>query len=349
MSKRTPRKYACPSKRVGVNFQLGETIHKFAGSVCGDWKVIEYIGESKWKCECVLCSKISYVKAWNLIHHAQCLDCYHKRTRLPYIVGEISNRAWTTILKRLIRKTKVLKLDITPEYIWDLYLRQERKCSLSGLNLYMAKYSKDYDKGEYTASLDRIDSNLGYIEGNVQWVHKRVNLIKSELEQDYFINICHLISYKDKDLGWPYIPKIFKKHHYWNGCGELSHYHYNSIKLKSRNRNFEFKISIEDLWDLFIIQNARCKLSNLPIQLSLTGKQHRDCYQTASVDRIDSNKGYVLDNVQWVHKDVNRMKKDFPEKDFLFYCKSISDYQQRLQILKKGQSFLDNDLKRGMV
>lgn len=90
-------------------------------------------------------------------------------------------------------------------------------------------------------------------------------------------------------------------------------------------------MQIEDLWDLFIIQNGRCKLSNLEIRLSITGKEYRGKYQTAFLDRIDSLKGYVEGNIQWVHKDVNRIKKDFPEPEFLFYCKTISKYQKLVE------------------
>ena len=54
---------------------------------------------------------------------------------------------------------------------------------LTGLDL----NDKDY-------SLDRIDSNNGYVEGNVQWVHKDVNMMKKDYNQEYFINICKLIT-----------------------------------------------------------------------------------------------------------------------------------------------------------
>lgn len=45
-----------------------------------------------------------------------------------------------------------------------------------------------------TASLDRIDSSKGYVEGNVQWVHKDVNYIKQDLEESYFKKLCKLIT-----------------------------------------------------------------------------------------------------------------------------------------------------------
>ena len=44
---------------------------------------------------------------------------------------------------------------------------------------------------------------------------------------------------------------------------------------------------------------------------------------TASIDRIDSNKGYIEDNVVWVHKDINIMKNKFSKEYFLMLCKKI--------------------------
>ena len=81
--------------------------------------------------------------------------------------------------------------DITIEYAWDLYLNQNKECALSGLPI---KFSFTRNKNDETASLDRIDSKLGYVEGNVQWVHKHVNMMKNVYSQKYFISICKLIS-----------------------------------------------------------------------------------------------------------------------------------------------------------
>jgi hypothetical protein len=45
-----------------------------------------------------------------------------------------------------------------------------------------------------TASLDRIDSSKGYVEGNVQWVHKRINIMKNDLSDSEFIEWCRVVS-----------------------------------------------------------------------------------------------------------------------------------------------------------
>ena len=78
---------------------------------------------------------------------------------------------------------------ITKEYAWELFIKQDRKCALSGIELVIAGDSK-YN----TASIDRIDSSKGYEEGNVQWVHKHVNFMKRTYSQEYFIELCKKIA-----------------------------------------------------------------------------------------------------------------------------------------------------------
>jgi hypothetical protein len=51
-----------------------------------------------------------------------------------------------------------------------------------------------------TASLDRINSSLGYVEGNCQWVHKVINTMKMALSQDEFIYYCSLVCNHRKQL-----------------------------------------------------------------------------------------------------------------------------------------------------
>lgn len=44
---------------------------------------------------------------------------------------------------------------------------------------------------------------------------------------------------------------------------------------------------------------------------------------TASIDRINSDNGYTIDNIQILHKKINRFKMAFPENELLEMCKGI--------------------------
>jgi hypothetical protein len=47
-----------------------------------------------------------------------------------------------------------------------------------------------FDKEETTASLDRVDSSKGYIQGNIQWIHKRLNWMKGDMSELEFRQWC---------------------------------------------------------------------------------------------------------------------------------------------------------------
>lgn len=102
---------------------------------------------------------------------------------------EISGSLWKTISNRALKRGLIIDIDI--EYAWELYLSQNRRCALSGLPILFG--ISNHKISETTASLDRIDSNKGYIKGNVQWVHKSINIMKNVLDNDVFINLCRKV------------------------------------------------------------------------------------------------------------------------------------------------------------
>ena len=55
-------------------------------------------------------------------------------------------------------------------------------------------------------------------------------------------------------------------------------------------------------------------MSGLELRFQTTRK---DYDATASLDRIDSSKGYIKGNVQWVHKNINYMKQEMTNEEFL--------------------------------
>lgn len=103
---------------------------------------------------------------------------------------EISGRFWGKFKKKTVEKKRHVEIDI--KYAWELFLKQNKKCAISGIPLNFAKTSGNLKDG--TASLDRIDSSKGYEKDNIQWVHKDINRMKSDFDENYFIKICNLIA-----------------------------------------------------------------------------------------------------------------------------------------------------------
>lgn len=89
---------------------------------------------------------------------------------------------------------------------------------------------------------------------------------------------------------------------------------------QASDRQISFNINIEDMYNQFRKQKGLCAITK--IKLSFGTNRIRG---TASLDRIDSSKGYSIDNIQWVHKTINLMKLDHPQKIFIKWCKLVSD------------------------
>lgn len=107
---------------------------------------------------------------------------------------DISGKFWAT-LKQSARLRNV-ELTITIQEAWELFLHQNKKCALTGLELTLPESYRSVHASYWTASLDRINSDEGYTKENCQWVHKDVNLCKQGYTQEYFIRLCNLIANK---------------------------------------------------------------------------------------------------------------------------------------------------------
>lgn len=109
----------------------------------------------------------------------------------------------------------------------------------------------------------------------------------------------------------------------WKGHGEIGLSQWAKIEYEAKKRNLEFSITIEDTWNLFLKQDKRCALTGIVIGF---GTSKRDvANRTASLDRIDSSKGYIPSNIQWVHKELNMMKQGLSQAKFIEYCKLVSN------------------------
>ena len=108
----------------------------------------------------------------------------------------------------------------------------------------------------------------------------------------------------------------------WAGFEEMHGRFLSSIKRNADSRNIEYNVNFQYIWDLFLKQNRKCALSGMPL---IMGNKDNN---TASLDRIDSSKGYIEGNVQWTHKHVNRMKSNHTDKYFIELCTTISNYNK---------------------
>ena len=112
------------------------------------------------------------------------------------------------------------------------------------------------------------------------------------------------------------------KNPYFKGIGELRQTKYSEIKRQALNRGKEFDVSIEYLWGLYEKQNRKCALTNLPIIFGRNGHRNET---SASLDRINNDKGYIKGNVRWVLKDINMIRGSFDSDYFIKLCQAVAD------------------------
>lgn len=108
----------------------------------------------------------------------------------------------------------------------------------------------------------------------------------------------------------------------------------NNIRGFINQRVIEVSITTDDLYKQLLKQNFRCALTNIKLDILWYIKAESN----ASIDRIDSNKGYTPDNIQWVIKEVNRMKNSFSQDYFIKICKLVS------QKYDNSDPSLENDI-----
>lgn len=113
----------------------------------------------------------------------------------------------------------------------------------------------------------------------------------------------------------------------FRGVGGLSMTHFSSIKHGAVRRGVPFDITIDFAWDLFKKQQGVCALSGelLVLEAKIRNSSVDWGIITASLDRIDSSKGYTEDNVWWVHKDYNRFKNNYTMDKFLEMCRKVHE------------------------
>ena len=81
---------------------------------------------------------------------------------------------------------------------------------------------------------------------------------------------------------------------------------------------------VEDIQEKVDCESLRFRTCNFDTYIAKVGDKFVvETCNNHSLDRIDSKKGYVKGNVQWVHKTVNRLKMDLSEEELMYWCNLI--------------------------
>lgn len=152
-------------------------------------------GNPLWECKCNCGNVVIWPRSKIVKNCFRSCGC--SSLKLSKLIGEISSSTWHRI--KGAAKIRNIPLLVDKKDLWELFLKQNQKCALTGLKLTFGIKYKDRAKG--TASLDRIDSKGIYELKNVQWVHKDVNVMKQDFPEDYLKELCRLIIQYDETKG----------------------------------------------------------------------------------------------------------------------------------------------------
>lgn len=94
-------------------------------------------------------------------------------------------------------------------------------------------------------------------------------------------------------------------------------YAWRTIETNAQKRNIPLLITKVQAFDILNKQGYRDALTSQSICIAKTNAEYRCGYNTASLDRIDSSGIYVIHNIQWLHKDIHRMKGILSQESFI--------------------------------
>lgn len=182
---RTSRCKKCTAKPRRLNVKIGDKSKH--------WTVIEDIKKRSnglyllvVQCDCGKTREMSTSEFLDPNSCFQCPSCAQKEnhaklTLLNGRIGELTKTRYSKIKRSA--ETRDIKFNVSIEYLWNLFESQNKICAITGEKI---EHIED-------ASLDRIDSSKGYIEGNLQWVTIQANLSKHTMTMEELYEFCRKV------------------------------------------------------------------------------------------------------------------------------------------------------------
>lgn len=233
------------------------------------------------------------------------------------------------------RKYK-FKGNISKNELYDLYINKKNSlnkigklyhCSIGTIVKFLKKYNIKIRKNNEKSLPDIIGKKFGKLVV-IKFSYKEFSISYWECKCD--CGNIKIGNYNALKYGHLKSCGCLIKHngdHAKTGYMDITGNHFCHIKRCATDRGLEFSITIEDLWNQWIKQNGLCALTGRKLILKNTAKTFSK--KTASVDRIDSSRGYIIDNVRWVHKDINQIKWKFTDKEFINICNEIVNFNKK--------------------
>lgn len=111
--------------------------------------------------------------------------------------GEFLSGRWLGSLHNNA-KNRSIAVEVSMEDIEKQWKKQNGICAISGIKLEVPICTNKGNSG--TGSLDRIDSSKNYTKDNIQWIHKKLQILKWNMSIEEVLEWCRLIlKYKEEN------------------------------------------------------------------------------------------------------------------------------------------------------
>ena len=103
------------------------------------------------------------------------------------------------------------------------------------------------------------------------------------------------------------------------------------VKASAKARNLECTITVEELFNMYKKQEGRCFYTGEKLVLKISSSQsykreNMDVFKNyATLDRLDSTKGYTIDNVVLSTLKCNMAKSSLSYDEFVKICENIKN------------------------
>lgn len=252
-------------------------------------------------------------------------SCGCERNKNPVEVG----------INRLLKEyktnavSKELTFSLTRARFEELVLGNCYYCGVVPSNRH---YRKKHSRKEvFFNGIDRIDSQVGYIDGNTVTACKICNLAKNELTLGEFKRwVTRVVC--NKGVGQPtsiysHLARALiavpddQKRNFEIGWGIAKNAVEYSYKSKAKEKELKFGLTEEEF--NFLIGSDCYYCSSGLSNMSKYKEPYVTCFNYNGIDRVDNNQGYFSKNCVTCCRQCNSAKKQLNVEEFLVWCRQV--------------------------
>ena len=97
------------------------------------------------------------------------------------------------------------------------------------------------------------------------------------------------------------------------------------------DRSQEINVSLDYVYEVGASQDFYCALTGEELEFTRGGQMWLGQWcnpNSCTIDRIDSSKGYVEDNIQLITWKANCIKRNLDNNEFIEFCKDVAYYNK---------------------